>query len=309
MKKIEGICLSSSKEFEFDRVKSYISELSPKTKIYDFNEVLENKSILKKCDFMFPIGGDGSVAWLVRTFYKKWGDHKLLKPIVPVIRKESVGYLKQLDMDEVKFKRGFKRLLKGDYMINPRTILKMNINGKNYLSVNELNIRCSPHMGMFTVYLQNKNKYHQFTKTFADGIILSTGIGSTGWALSYGGEISLSEDVIQLIFVGGLSNSKNFILPRKNIKINVELKNSPITDDIVELYNEQRMELGLPPDDDPVKVLEIVYGLRIIVDGKLIAYGVNNLDVITSESIPFVNLAKEMTWDKARKLTKQTIAK
>lgn len=43
------------------------------------------------------------------------------------------------------------------------------------------------------------------TCTMADGVMLITSIGSTGWALSHKGLINLNEDSLELLFVGQLN--------------------------------------------------------------------------------------------------------
>ena len=64
-------------------------------------------------------------------------------------------------------------------------------------------------------------------------------------------KINLDENSLQLIFVGGIHSSANFTLPRYNqeyqlndyrnpIKIQVELKNSSITQETIESYQATR---------------------------------------------------------------------
>ena len=305
----KGICLSSSTLDEYHLVKSMIHSLVPDTKIIDFQDVLDNVKLLNDIDLIFTIGGDGSVAWLVREFYHNFHDLSLLKPIVPVIRSESIGYLKQLDLSEKKFITGFKKILKGKCSIVDRVVLTSTIDNINYVAVNEINIRCSPHIGKITVYVKNGTSYHRITSTMADGVIISTPIGSTGWALSYGGNIMLDEESIQVLFLGGIHSSANFSLPRKDIKVKMEVKNSPISNDALISYNEARISSGLEEDNNPQATLDILYGTRYVIDGKLLAFGKNIIKIRSNETIPFLILSRETSMDKARKLTKQKSVK
>lgn len=307
--KPKGICLSSSTPEEYNLVKSMIYSLVPGINIVDFQDILENIKLLDDVDLIFTIGGDGSVAWLVREFYLKFHDLSLLKPIVPVIRNESIGYLKQLDLSEKKFITGFKKILKGKCSIVHRVVLTSTIDNINYVAVNEINIRCSPHLGKITVYVKNGTNYHLITSTMADGVIISTPIGSTGWALSYGGNIMLDEESIQVLFLGGIHSSANFSLPRKDIKVKMEVKNSPISEDALLSYNEARISSGLNEDDNPQATLDILYGTRYVIDGKLLAFGKNIIKIKSNETIPFLILSRETSMDKARKLTKQKSVK
>ncbi len=307
--KPKGICLSSSTKDEYNLVKSMILSLVPKAKIVDFQDVLNNIKLIKDIDLIFTIGGDGSVAWLVRAFYQKFHDLSLLKPIVPVIRSESIGYLKQLDLSEKKFIAGFKKILKGKFSIIDKVVLTSKIDNIDYVAVNEINIRCSPHLGKITVYVKKGTNYHRITSTMADGVIISTPIGSTGWALSYGGNIMLDEESIQVLFLGGIHSSANFSLPRKDIKVKMKVKNSAISEDALLSYNEARISAGLEEDKNPQSTLDILYGTRYVIDGKLLAFGKNIIKIKSNETIPFLILSRETSMDKARKLTKQKSVK
>ncbi|MHA2276277.1 MAG: hypothetical protein ACXAC2_10940, partial [Candidatus Kariarchaeaceae archaeon] len=286
---IKGICISSGNPDEYQFVENLINELSPKTKIYDFADVLYDISILEKCDFIFTIGGDGSVAWLVGMFYETFGRVKDLKPIIPVVRPQSIGYLKQIDLEEEKFRLGFKDLLNNEYHIRNRTILKTSIGGHSYVAVNEIFLMSSPHLGEFTAYVQhNDDGFHPITTTMADGAMITTSLGSTGWGLSYKGQLNLDEDSIQLIFAGGIHSSANFTLSRKPLKLVFKLKNTIINKNTLTVYEKRRNELGLSKDNDPNSTLEIAYSSRILIDGRIVGFGVSEVEVDSSYSIPFV---------------------
>ncbi|MHA2504522.1 MAG: hypothetical protein ACXAE3_16840 [Candidatus Kariarchaeaceae archaeon] len=305
--KIKGICLSSRYPDELEYVSNLIKKLSPETEIYDFEEVLQDIEVLEKCDFIFPIGGDGTVAWLVGIFFQTYDEAALskLKPIVPVIRPKSVGYLKQIDYDEKKFTEGFKKLMNQDYYNLDRTVISTEIEGKKYLAVNEINVHTAPNLGMFSAYLHTNGNYYNITETMADGVLIATSIGSTGWGLSYHGHISLAEDSLELVFIGGVHSSANFQLPRKPLKITVDLKNSPVADDSIDAYQRARSLLDLPEDTTAQETLQLAYGSRVIVDGKIVAFGVKEIEIKSHLSVPFGILTKETFMDKARRLTKK----
>ncbi|MCE7734986.1 MAG: hypothetical protein GPJ54_08925 [Candidatus Heimdallarchaeota archaeon] len=303
---IQGICISSGDPEEYKFVEKIINGLSPNTKIFNFADVLKDVTILEKCDFILTIGGDGSVAWLVGTFFERYETVNPLKPIIPVVRPKSVGYLKQIDLEEEKFKIGFSDLLNGNYHIINRTILKTNVAGKSYVAVNEIFLMSSPHLGQFIVYIQhNDDGFHPITTTMADGAMITTSLGSTGWGLSYKGQINLDENSIELIFAGGVHSSANFTLPRKPLKLEFNLKNTIINTNTLSIYESRREALGLSKDDNPNASLELVYGSRILVDGRIVGFGITEIEIDSSESIPFVFLHQESAVDKAWKLTKQ----
>ncbi|OLS26921.1 MAG: NAD kinase [Candidatus Heimdallarchaeota archaeon LC_2] len=303
---IKGLCISSSDSDEYQLIEKLINELSPNTKIYDFTDVLEDFTILEKCDFILTIGGDGSVAWLVGIFFQKYGTVKPLKPIIPVVRPQSVGFLKQMDLEEERFKIGFTDLLNNKFHIRNRTILKSTICEQTYVAVNEIFLMSSPHLGQFTVSIQHNDEgYHPITTTMADGAMITTSLGSTGWGLSYKGQINLDEDSVELIFAGGIHSAANFTLSRKPIKIQFKLKNTIINKNTLNIYQKRRKQLGLDEDLDPTSTLEIAYGSRVLVDGRIVGLGTRELEIDSSDSIPFVFLHSESIVDKTLKLTKQ----
>ncbi len=302
---IKGICISSREKHEYTKVKNLILSQSPETKCYHFSEAIVDPSILDECDFIFTVGGDGSVAWLVRTFYDAFNSIAKLKPIVPVTRPTSVGYLKQLEFSERKFIEGFQRILSGDYHIHNRTILRAAIENKKYLAVNEIYAQVNPHLANFTVQIETgtKGEYSTITSTMADGVMISTSIGSTGWSLSHGGYISLDENSLQILILGGVHSSANFIVPRKKVRVLLELKNSTISEQALEAYSIAREREGLPVDSNPQKTLEILYGSRLVLDGKTINFGIKEFIADPSLSIPFVTLRKHSEIEKVRRLT------
>ncbi|MHA2362894.1 MAG: hypothetical protein ACXAC7_02985 [Candidatus Hodarchaeales archaeon] len=310
--KIRGVGISAHAEEEFELVKRMIHQEDSRIECLSFDSIIENPQYLDSINFLLTVGGDGSVAWLVGTFFKAFERVDTIKPIVPVVRPESVGYLKQLDLSpERKFRKGFRELLKGHYEIENRTILKTNIGGQSMVSVNEIFLDCTPHLGKFEVSIENGSKKETVTEHYADGVMLVTAIGSTAWALSHGGFLNVNEDALELIFIGATHHGANFILPRTSpIKIRLELKNPVVTKETVFAYNEARKKLNLPYDDNSRDTLGLVYGSRLIVDGKVVGFsqfsnpdGSTEITIDPSMSIPMVSIQKQSTLEKARKFT------
>ncbi|MCH8907140.1 MAG: NAD(+)/NADH kinase [Candidatus Heimdallarchaeota archaeon] len=304
--KFSGICISAQDDEEHQAVKELVHKLAPDIEIIDFQAVLQDQSLLAKCDFIFTIGGDGSVAWLVGTFFQAFGSVKNLKPIVPVTRPESVGYLKQLELEENKFLKGFRQILDGYYSVESRTVLTTEINNVKYISVNEIFLYSAPHLAEYTVLIKhNDEHYHPMTSTMADGAMVTGSLGSTGWALSYNGQIILNENSLQVVFAGGLHSSANFLLPRKSIKLRLKMKNPVINSITVDAFQRMREEHELPFDGNASETLKIVYGPRVIIDGKLVAFDIKEIEINSDIAIPFVFLHDQTVVEKARKLTQQ----
>ncbi len=302
---INGICVSAKEHSEFTLIKEYIISHSPTIKVIPFRNVLKNKKLLENCQFIFTVGGDGSVAWLVGTFFKTFGTVDGLKPIVPVTRPSSIGYLKQLEFGREKFLEGFEKIVNGDFSIHNRTVLKTEVFGQSFLAVNEIYIQVNPHLASFVLSIRGKENqdFQTITSTMADGIMISTPIGSTGWALSHGGEIILNEDSLQVLILGGIHSSANFVLPRDQIRVHLTLKNSTITEHVIDAYNEARLKENLSADNNPQRTLEILYGPRLILDGKVVEFGIDEITIDPTDSIPFVVLQTHTEVEKVRKLT------
>lgn len=306
----QGICISASNLEEYETVKQFIHKLAPEIEIVNFSQVLKNQDYLNNCDFIFTVGGDGSVAWLVGAFFQAHHNVKKLKPIVPVTRSKSVGYLKQLDLEEKEFLSGFNQLLQGHYSIEDRTVLNTEINQRKFVSVNEIFLYSAPNLAEYTVLIKhNDEHFHPMTSTMADGAMVTTSLGSTGWGLSYKGQIMLNEDSLQVVFAGGIHSSANFMLPRKSIKLRLTMKNPVINSITVDAFQLMREKKGLEKDVNAYQTLGIVYGPRVIIDGKVVAFDVSEIEINSDNSIPFVSLHDETIVEKARKLTRQTSIK
>ena len=309
--KIRGVVISAREKSEFELVRKQILECDENITVITFDEILHSPEILRdKIDLMLTIGGDGSVAWLVGAYYKAFETIDGIKPIVPVVRPESVGYLKQLDLEGDKFKEGFQKLLSGDYEVVPRTVLQISVDKQKLVAVNEVLISSSPHLGKFIVSIVNgKGETDVIAEILADGTMVATSIGSTAWALSHGGMLNLHEDSLELIFIGAMHRGANYVIPRKGtIIINLDLKNPVVTKETVFAYNQAREKRNLTHDDNARDTLGIVYSSQVLVDGKVMTFGSKSLSIDPSLSIPFVTIKDHTIYEKARKYTKNTEA-
>ena len=138
--------------------------------------------LAKKSSFIISIGGDGTFLATAKIV----GSRNI--PIIGV-NLGKLGFLAETSTREVL---GFvKKVVKGDYKIDERTVLeatsvgegyKKTIYGMNEMVINQSEIVKTIEIG---VYFNNQlvNRYH------ADGMIIATPTGSTGYSLSVGGPI------------------------------------------------------------------------------------------------------------------------
>jgi len=148
------------------------------------SSVADEKELAKKCDFMISIGGDGTFLATAKLV----GNRNI--PIIGV-NLGKLGFLAETRTREIL---GFvKKVVKGEYKIDERTVLEAKaytngsksprtIFGMNEMVINQSEIVKTIEIG---VYFNNQlvNRYH------ADGMIIATPTGSTGYSLSAGGPI------------------------------------------------------------------------------------------------------------------------
>lgn len=137
---------------------------------------------LKNLDFFFSLGGDGTMLESV-TFVGK--------AEVPIlgINTGRLGFLATTSREHAE--EALDSLFKGNYKIESRTLLKLSSSprlfGSLNFALNDLTIMKKDTSSMITVHVfvdgELLNSY------WADGVIISTPTGSTGYSLSCGGPL------------------------------------------------------------------------------------------------------------------------
>lgn len=148
----------------------------------------------QSCDLAVVIGGDGNLLCAARVL--SLYDIKIIG-----INRGNLGFLTDLNPDT-----GLKTLsevLSGDYFLENRFLLdaqvcQKKIISKSSIAINEVVLHPNhlDHMIEFEVYIDGQFSFSQR----ADGLIVSTPTGSTGYSLSAGGPIiAASLDAIVLV--------------------------------------------------------------------------------------------------------------
>jgi NAD+ kinase len=155
------------------------------------NNIRFNKSIVtfnsyetlkNKADFLFSIGGDGTLLKAV-TYVR---DSNI--PILG-INTGRLGFISSVSADQID--EAITDVLKGDYKINERILLELSTSkqlfkDKNF-ALNEVAVSKKDTSSMIRIdaYVDD-----EFLNTYwADGLVVSTPTGSTGYSLSCGGPI------------------------------------------------------------------------------------------------------------------------
>lgn len=150
-----------------------------------FFEVLDINNLNDGFDFVFVIGGDGTILKAAR-FYSEYET-----PIFG-INLGRLGFLSQASAENIE--EAVKKILSGDYKIEKRMMLKAN----NYTALNDFVIKggLTGRTSRFTLEINDKF----VCEYLADGIIISTPTGSTAYGMAAGGPVLAPEtDVIAIV--------------------------------------------------------------------------------------------------------------
>jgi NAD+ kinase len=144
--------------------------------------ILENKEDYEGLDFFLSIGGDGTLLDSVCLI----GSREI--PILG-LNTGRLGFLATVATDLIEESIG--HLLSGNYQLESRTLLSLNSNRKLFhgvnFALNEFTIHKRDTSSMITVHTYIDGKY--LNSYWADGLIVSTPTGSTGYSLSCGGPL------------------------------------------------------------------------------------------------------------------------
>lgn len=144
--------------------------------------VLETKEDYEGLDFFISIGGDGTLLDSVCLV----GSQEI--PILG-LNTGRLGFLATVATDKIE--ESLVNLFAGNYQIESRTLLSLESNRKLFhgvnFALNEFTIHKRDTSSMITVHTYIDGKY--LNSYWADGLIVSTPTGSTGYSLSCGGPL------------------------------------------------------------------------------------------------------------------------
>ncbi len=146
------------------------------------NILSSEDGISKKIDFIFSIGGDGTVLKAVR---------EINYPQIPIVglKKGKLGFLTFDDIYNID--KIIKKLKKKEFFIEKRKLLEINFKGKKQFALNDVVIEREDLARMIHINVYVNGEF--FTTYYSNGIIISTPTGSTAYNLSAGGPITSPE--------------------------------------------------------------------------------------------------------------------
>jgi len=160
-----------------------------KSKIVFISEIsLFNKAeeLKKPVDFMFSVGGDGTILEVI-TLVKNSG--------IPILGLNTgrLGFLSGISKENCL--DAIDSLLKKKYSIDQRSLIcletEKNLFGQLNFALNEISLLKKESASMITIKTHINGEY--LNTYWADGLIIATPTGSTGYSLSCGGPIVIPE--------------------------------------------------------------------------------------------------------------------
>lgn len=166
-------------------IESQYSELLSNIKFKNNYSTFDTpKELKEKADIILSIGGDGTLLATI-TLVRDSG--------IPIlgINTGTLGFISSVSTDQIEY--AINHLLKGDYNIKTRTLLQLNsennLFGDTNFALNEVTVLKKDTSSMIRVHAYLDD---EFINTYwADGLIISSPTGSTGYSLSCGGPIVL----------------------------------------------------------------------------------------------------------------------
>ncbi|MBQ2881325.1 MAG: NAD(+)/NADH kinase, partial [Clostridia bacterium] len=143
----------------------------------------ERASVIKSCDIIITVGGDGTILKVVKEAYL------YDKPILAV-NLGTVGYMACMEPSEYS---KFDSLFEGNYKYQYRSVLYVSVENsvrgicEDFIALNDAVISHGNWTQIMNIDLLCNGKF--ITSYRADGLIFATPTGSTAYSLSAGGPI------------------------------------------------------------------------------------------------------------------------
>ena len=156
-----------------------ISKLDNYNGDFNFNKV---EKLSNEYDFVISIGGDGTILRSANEI------GELSIPIIG-LNKGRLGFLANSPIEIID--SIIEKITNSNYRISERTIIQVEFEGKTKNALNEISISRKNTTSLITIDTKLNDQY--LNTYWADGLIISTPTGSTGYSLSCGGPIIMPD--------------------------------------------------------------------------------------------------------------------
>ncbi|MCX6182332.1 MAG: NAD kinase [Bacteroidetes bacterium] len=209
--------LDAHKTIEYTIYEPFLKKISHKISFLENASTFNHPDEIKGIDFLCSLGGDGTI--LESLLMVQTGT-----PIIG-INTGRLGFLSSITSPDTI--SSIESILNGDYFIDERSMVKVITNDKlfgetNY-ALNEITIHKKDSSSMIIVHAYIDDEY--LASYWADGLIISTPTGSTGYSLSCNGPIVMPQSGVFIItpIAPHNLNVRPLIIPNtKKIKLKME---------------------------------------------------------------------------------------
>ena len=187
-----------------------ISKLDNYNGDFNFGKV---EKLSNEYDFVISIGGDGTILRSANEI------GELSIPIIG-LNKGRLGFLANSPIEIID--SIIEKITNSNYRISERTIIQVEFEGKTKNALNEISISRKNTTSLITIDTKLNDQY--LNTYWADGLIISTPTGSTGYSLSCGGPIIMPDSknlVLTPIAPHNLNARPLVISDNKKIEISI----------------------------------------------------------------------------------------
>jgi len=187
-----------------------ISKLDNNKGDFNFSKV---EKLSNEYDFVISIGGDGTILRSANEI------GELSIPIIG-LNKGRLGFLANSPIEIID--SIIEKITNSNYRISERTIIQVEFEGKTKNALNEISISRKNTTSLITIDAKLNDQY--LNTYWADGLIISTPTGSTGYSLSCGGPIIMPDSknlVLTPIAPHNLNARPLVISDNKQIEISI----------------------------------------------------------------------------------------
>lgn len=193
------------------------------------------KSQVPGSDLIFSIGGDGTILKVARI---------VIPSTVPIlgVNLGKLGFITELNAAEIVTK--LTDLLEGSGWLEERAMLEAHLNDRSFHALNDVVLRSTT---VRLVNIKAEIDGAMLATCRADGIIIATATGSTGYSLAAGGPIlhpQSKEIVLQPISCHLGLNHALIISPQSRVKLKIDAEDKAM------LSLDGQVNLPLPPNQD-----------------------------------------------------------
>ena len=234
----------------------------------NFNRI---KKLTEEYDYVVSIGGDGTILRSADEI------GKLSIPIIG-LNKGRLGFLANSPIEV--FDSLIDKIQASKFKISERSIIQVEFEGNIKSALNEISVSRKNTTSLITIDTKLDNQY--LNTYWADGLIISTPTGSTGYSLSCGGPIIMPD-------------SKNFVLtPIAPHNLNAR----PLV-----ISDEKKIEISINGRESEYFVSADSKIFSVSIDSKLnISKAPHVLKMIEFEDDSYINTLREkLMWGKDRR--------